>query len=47
MTLAAEILEDYSVVHTYLYPSTTHSVTTLPKDFYVKKLQDSNISLIV
>ena len=41
MLVAPEIPEEYSIVHTFVYPKSTSFATALPKDFYVKKLEDN------
>ena len=41
MLVAPEIPEEYSIVHTFLYPKSTSFATAVPRDFYVNKLKDN------
>lgn len=42
--VTSEVVDDYSIVGEFLYPSSSKFVSTLPKDFYVNKLKDAKVS---
>jgi hypothetical protein len=44
--LSPEILENYSIVTSFLYPARSKFLTLLPPDYYIKKLINSNITKI-
>lgn len=42
--VTAEVVDEYSIVGEFLYPSSSKFVSTLPKDFYINKLKEAKVS---
>lgn len=42
--VTSEVVDDYSIVGEFLYPSSSKFASTLPKDFYINKLKDAKVS---